>query len=90
MSSYAMLTQHLLANPNAHDELDKVDLGGLPTSARQYHAWWATNTASQGTHRASRDLYASGDSTPSAVEFAYLKLYPSVEGCAALSHNGAR
>jgi hypothetical protein len=72
MSRYAMLTQHLLANPNAQfilsfDELDKVVLGGLPTSARQYHAWWANNAASQGTHRASRDLYASGDSTPSAV-----------------------
>jgi RecB family endonuclease NucS len=47
MSRYAMLTQHLLVNPNAQfilsfDELDKVVLGGLPASARQYHAWWAT------------------------------------------------
>lgn len=52
MSRYAMLTQHLPAKPNAQfilsfDELDKVVLGGLPASARQYHAWWANNAASQ-------------------------------------------
>lgn len=52
MSRYAQLTHHLLANPNAQfilsfDELDKVVLGGLPASARQYHAWWANNAASQ-------------------------------------------
>jgi len=52
MSRYVQLTQHLLSNPNAQfilsfDELDKVVLGGLPASARQYHAWWANNTASQ-------------------------------------------
>lgn len=52
MSRYIQLTQHLLANPNAQfilsfDELDKVVLGGLPASARQYHAWWANNPASQ-------------------------------------------
>lgn len=52
MSRYIQLTQHLLSNPNAQfilsfDELDKVVLGGLPASARQYHAWWANNAASQ-------------------------------------------
>lgn len=52
MSRYVQLTQHLLENPNAQfilsfDALDKVILGGLPASARQYHAWWANNAASQ-------------------------------------------
>lgn len=52
MSRYAQLTTHLLANPEAHftmsfDELDRIIPGGLPASARQYHAWWANNSASQ-------------------------------------------
>lgn len=52
MSRYAGLTPHLLTNPNAQfilsfDEIDKLILGGLPPSARQYHAWWANNAASQ-------------------------------------------
>ncbi|WDZ97341.1 endonuclease NucS [Herbaspirillum sp. WKF16] len=52
MSRYSLLTQYLLANPNAQfiksfDELDEVVLGGLPASARQYPAWWTNNAASQ-------------------------------------------
>lgn len=52
MSRYSPLTQYLLENPNAQfiksfDELDKVVTGGLPTSARQYPAWWTNNAASK-------------------------------------------
>jgi hypothetical protein len=52
MSRYAQLTPFLLSKPEAQivlsfDELDNVVPGGLPASAKQYHAWWANNAASQ-------------------------------------------
>jgi hypothetical protein len=52
MSRYAQLTPLLLASQEprivlSFDELDKVVAGGLPNSAKQYHAWWANNAASQ-------------------------------------------
>lgn len=52
MSRYAQLTPLLLSNQEdqvtlAFDELDKIIAGGLPNSAKQYHAWWANNASSQ-------------------------------------------
>jgi len=52
MSRYAQLTPLLLASQEprivlSFDELDRVVAGGLPNSAKQYHAWWANNASSQ-------------------------------------------
>jgi len=52
MSRYAQLTPLLLSHSAAQvalsfDELDKVVVGGLPNSAKQYPAWWANNASSQ-------------------------------------------
>lgn len=52
MSRYAQLTPFLLSKPETQialsfDELDNIVSGGLPASAKQYHAWWANNAASQ-------------------------------------------
>lgn len=52
MSRYALLTPLLLSDPESSvvlsfDALDKAIAGGLPNSAKQYHAWWTNNAASQ-------------------------------------------
>ena len=52
MSRYTQLTPFLLSKQDAQvtlsfDELDSLVAGGLPNSAKQYHAWWANNAASQ-------------------------------------------
>jgi len=52
MSRYAQLTERLLASHEpqialSFDELDDIIPGGLPNSAKQYHAWWANNASSQ-------------------------------------------
>ena len=52
MSRYAQLTPFLVSKQEAQialsfDELDNIVPGGLPASAKQYHAWWANNAASQ-------------------------------------------
>lgn len=52
MSRYAQLTPLLLSDSDSRvvlsfDELDKVIAGGMPNSAKQYHAWWTNYAASQ-------------------------------------------
>lgn len=52
MSRYAQLTPTLLSSTETQivlsfDELDKIIIGGLPNSAKQYGTWWTNNSSSQ-------------------------------------------
>lgn len=52
MSRYAQLTPLLLSSQEAQvtltfDEMDRIIVGGLPNSAKQYPTWWTNNAASQ-------------------------------------------
>lgn len=56
MSRYDALAAELAAREEPEvvltfDELDEI-VGGLPTSARKYHAWWANKVSSQPHSRA--------------------------------------